>query len=171
MDTIVAVDVTPRWIFGHTCLDEVCDKQGRPISEVNAMALIHQRLNVLMTAGSPGFGELHNVRTVVAVELESLHRYRLLGLKGDRLLLCGVYGDECVFTAARQIRRRGYPVALLEDVCLWSAPLPVLLEDERTARELNTVPRLRALDLWPNLAQLAAEAELPGLWAGDLPSL
>jgi hypothetical protein len=76
-----------------------------------------------------------------------------------------------VFCAARQLRKRGYPIALLEDACLWSAPLPVLLEDARTARELNRVPRLRALDLWPNLAQLANDAELPDLWAGDPPSL
>lgn len=171
MDTIVAVDVTPRWIYGHTCLDETCTDHGSHISGSNAMALIHQRLNILMTAGSPGFGELSNVRTVVAVELESLHRYRLLGLKGDRLLLCGVYGDECVFTAARQLRRRGYPVALLEDACLWSAPLAVLLEDEHTARELNTVSRWRALDLWPNLVELADAAELSGLWDGEPPSL
>ena len=171
MDTIVAVDVTPRWIYGHTCLDETSAEQDGHISGSNAMALIHQRLNLLMTAGSPGFGELSNVRTVVAVELESLHRYRLLGLKGDRLLLCGVYGDECVFTVARQLRRRGYPVALLEDACLWSAPLAMLLEDEHTARELNTVSRRRALDLWPNLVQLAVEAELPGLWDGEPPSL
>lgn len=171
MDTIVAVDVTPRWIYGHTCLDEACTDPGSYISGSSAMALIHQRLNILMTAASPGFRELSNVRTVVAVELESLHRYRLLGLKGDRLLLCGVYGDECVFTTARQLRRRGYPVALLEDVCLWSAPLAMLLEDERTARELSTVSRWRALDLWPNLVQLADEAELPGLWDGEPPSL
>ena len=168
MDTIIAVDVTPRWLYGHTCLDD--PDEGLP-EQTLAMARVHQRLNILMTAGSPGFGELHNVRTVVAVELESLHRYRLLGLKGDRLLLCGVYGDECVFCAARQLRRRGYPVALPEDACLWSAPLPVLLDDERAARELNSVPRLRALDLWPNLAQLADDAELPGLWSGEPPSL
>ncbi len=168
MDTIVAVDVTPRWLYGHTCLDD--PDEGLP-EETLAMARAHQRLNILMTAGSPGFGELHDVRTVVAVELESLHRYRLLGLKGDRLLLCGVYGDECVFTAAKQLRRRGYPVALLEDACLWSAPLKVLLDDKRTARELNSMLRLRALDLWPNLVQLANEAELPGLWEGEPPSL
>ncbi len=89
MDTIVAVDVTPRWIYGHTCLDETCPERDDHFFGSNAMALFHQRLNILMTAGSPGFSELHNVRTVVAVELESLHRYRLLGLKGDRLLLCG----------------------------------------------------------------------------------
>ena len=168
MDTIVAVDVTPRWLYGHTCLD---DPDEGLSEQTLAMARAHQRLNILMTAGSPGFGELHNVRTVIAVELESLHRYRLLGLKGDRLLVCGVYGDECVFCAARQLRKRGYPIALLEDACLWSAPLPVLLEDARTARELNRVPRLRALDLWPNLAQLANDAELPDLWAGDPPSV
>ena len=165
MDTLIAVDVTPRWLYGHTQLDSV----STPGSE--AMALIHQRLNILMTAGSPGFGELTNGRTVVAVELDNLHRYRLLGLKGDRLLLCGLYDDECVFTAARQLRRRRYPVALLEDACLWSASLETLLEDALIARELNIVPRLRAIDLWPNLAQLAEDADLPGLWDGDPPSL
>lgn len=168
MDTIVAVDVTPRWLYGHTCLDD--PDESLP-EQTLAMARAHQRLNILMTEASPGFGNLAGVRTVIAVELESLHRYRLLGLKGDRLLLCGVYGDECVFCAARQLRKRGYPVALLEDACLWSAPLPVLLEDESTAQELNTVPRLRAIDLWPNLADLARDASLPGLWAGEPPSL
>lgn len=166
MDTIIAVDVTPRWLCGHTRLDS---GDG---PESDAMALIHQRLNVLMTEGSPGFSNLAGVRTVIAVELENLHRIRLSGLKGDRLLLCGVYGDECVFETARQLRRRGYEVALLEDACLWSAPLPVLLDDEPTARALNQVPRLRAIDLWPNLVDLAGDAigEMPDLWTGDPPS-
>jgi len=167
MDTIIAVDVTPRWLYGHTRLDS---GDG---PESDAMALIHQRLNVLMTEGSPGFGNLAGVRSVIAVELDNLHRIRLNGLKGDRLLLCGVYGDECVFETARQLRQRGYEVALLEDACLWSAPLPVLLDDEPTARELNQVPRLRAIDLWPNLVDLAGDAirEMPDLWTGDPPSL
>ena len=165
MDTLIAVDVTPRWLYGHTLSDP------DPIPESAAMAQIHQRLNLLMTAASPGFGDLANVRTVIAVELEHLHRIRLGGLlQDDRLLLCGVYGDECVFSVAKRLRRRSYSVALLADACLWSAPLDVLLADAPTARELNTVPRLRAIDLWPNLATLAAEANLPGLWAGDPPS-
>lgn len=170
MDTIIAVDVTPRWMYGHTQLDE--DEADVPFAcdMMLAMAKVSQRLNVLMTEGSPGFKNLAGVRTVIAVELENLHRIRLTGLKGDRLLLCGVYGDECVFETARQLRRRGYEVALLEDACLWSAPLPVLLEDEPTARELNQVPRLRAIDLWPNLAQLAEDAKMPDVWAGDPPS-
>ena len=165
MDTLIAVDVTPRWLYGHTLLDP------DPLPESEAMALAHQRLNVLMTAASPGFEHLPNVRTVIAVELEHLHRIRLGGaLKGERLLLCGVYGDECVFEAARRLRRRRYDVAILEDACLWSAPLDVLLDDAPTARELNRVSRLRAIDLWPNLAQLADDADLPGLWSGDPPS-
>ena len=172
MDTIIAVDVTPRWLYGHTQLD--VDEKDEPFTcdMVLAIARIHQRLNVLMTEGSPGFSSLAGVRTVIAVELENLHRIRLSGLKGDRLLLCGVYGDECMFETARQLRRRGYEVALLEDVCLWSAPLSVLLDDEPTARELNQVPRLRAIDLWPNLANLAGDAirEMPDLWTGDPPS-
>ena len=44
------------------------------------------------------------------------------------------------------------------------------MDDEPTARELNQVPRLRAIDLWPNLAQLAEDAKMPDVWAGDPPS-
>jgi hypothetical protein len=107
MDTIIAVDVTPRWMYGHTQLDE--DEAAVPVAcdMMLAMAKVSQRLNVLMTEGSPGFKNLAGVRTVITVELENLHRIRLTGLKGDRLLLCGVYGDECVFETARRRKSRG----------------------------------------------------------------
>ena len=162
---IITVDVTPRWLCGHTHRD------SDVTADTLAVALAHQRIEALLRAASPECAYLTGVCTALAVELENLHHIRLLGLKGDRLLLCGVYGDACVLAAARKLKQRGYTVALLEDVCLWSAPLPMLLECEETAQTLAQVPRLKAIDLWPQLAEFAADDSQPGLWAGDPPNL
>lgn len=99
---------------------------------------------------------------------EALRRADLSDLRGREILLAGLYGDLCVLDAARTLKQRGFEVALLEDACLWSAPLDLLLrpdEADESSCDLPDFRRVRARQLWPEVADYDDD---PGLWDGIL---
>ncbi len=152
---LLCVDTSPRWLYGHTFTDERVDRDME-----NAVALASQRLTALMQHVAS-----LDLPRPMAVESEQLARLRLDDLRGKgALLLCGAYGDACVLDVADRLCKRGYPVTILEDACLWSAPLETLLRESDDPR-LARIPRRRAVEVFPGLLK-----EDRNLWAGEPPS-
>lgn len=112
---IVAVDVSPLWMHGHTLAAQEDPEIEQVIDAQMQMALaserIHEVLNWAYESGKmPWF----------VVESMHLGRFNLDDFKGQgALALCGVYGDACVLEAARYYQKLGFSVFILQDACLW----------------------------------------------------
>jgi hypothetical protein len=155
---LLAVDVSPRWLCGHT-LRERC-----PDPEQKALALAHDRIADLMghidTLGWP---------PPICVESDHFSRVYLDDLKWTRIVLCGLYGDRCVSKVARQLQARAFQAVILEDACLWSAPLIRLTDPDDPDfynPELARIPRTCVRRLFPDLGRPARR----DLWRGEPPS-
>lgn len=120
---LVAVDVSPLWMYGHTLAGAVTPRLpwGDDLYRISTasaqmqMALASERVHDLLawayeTARLPWF----------VVESMHLNRFDLSDFKGKgALALCGVYGDACVLAAARFYEQQGFEVLILQDACLW----------------------------------------------------
>ena len=157
---IVAVDVSPRWLYGHTTLDAIDD------DDQIAMARAHRRLTSLLCEADPAgaSGTPLPVANFLIVESANVDRVYLDDYKDRPLLLCGVYGDACVLDVADRLQQRGFTVSLLEDACLWGYPLD-RIDSESSDPRLRRIPRERAADRFPALLERE-----PDIWAGDPPS-
>lgn len=157
---LLVVDASPRWLCGHTLL------VSRPDSEQRAMAIAHERIAALMQY----VADCTDLPRPITAESDQLSRLALDDLRPQTLAVCGVYGDHCVFSAARHLQTEcGFQVVILEDACLWSAPLG-WLTCRRNRRyykpDLLKVPRTCATRLWPALL----DGDTRELWSGDPPS-
>jgi hypothetical protein len=140
---VLAIDVSPRWFRRHTCL------VGRPTPEQRVMATVYERLSDLLEH----IVDETDLPPPMTAESDHLDRLQLADLAGQWLGLVGMFGDLCVLEAALTLRRRGFRPIILEDACLWSHRLGVLLDPTsgRRARDLSRVARGRAVALFPGL--------------------
>ena len=153
---LVCVDVSPRWMYGHTLQDADEEAYANSFEMRAAMALAHRRLAALMQHVAD-----HTPLKPITVESVQLSRLRLSDLRrAGTIAVCGVYGDWCVLDVALRLKRRGYSIVILDDVCLWSEPLKQIEEPR-----FKQVRHGRAVKLFPQLI-----ADDPTLWADDSPS-
>lgn len=144
---LIVVDVSPLWLCGHTCL------VANPDLDQKAEAVVTQRISDVMALYHDREGGEHHWPTPIAVESQALAHLRIRGLAGKVLGLMGVYGDLCVLEVALALQRRGWPVVIIEDACLWTSPLDQLLDPTLDVFKmaLTEIPRARANTLWPEV--------------------
>jgi len=134
-DALVLVDISPRWLYGHTLADQPVDPAFG--AWVDALTRLTRRLHAVarfFDATQPSF-------PIVTVEQEHLTWLRaprqamtlaLAGLYGDQcvmaaaetLALAGLYGDQCVMAAAETLARRGHTFVVVRDLCVWEDDPP-----------------------------------------------
>lgn len=148
---LIVVGASPMWLSEHTCL------APKPDLDHVADALVTKRIADLMWHFGDNAGRDTPWPYPITVESGALERLSLRGLMGRVLGLAGVFGDLCVFDVARKLKRRGWPVVIIEDACLWSSPLEGLIDPKSEAYvpALAKFPRVRATTLWP----------LPTMWS------
>jgi hypothetical protein len=133
------------------------------------MAVAHERIAALMRLFDDSSWRF-SIPPVV-VESNLLDRMHLDDLRDRRVGLCGIYGDMCVKEVCLRLIGAGHvAVVVLEDACLWSAPLRYLVNPRYAnyfSPEIAALPRARALRFWPELRQ----ADVRGVWNGYPPSL
>ncbi len=150
-DALVLVDVSPRWLYGHTVTDPV---DGAFYAWTRALAQLTRRVHAV----TEYLGEKHPTISVVTVEQEQLAWFRAPRQKMT-LALAGLYGDACVKTAAAQLTRRGHPVVVVADLCVWEEP----------AGAAYPVPVLTADKLFPGIGAWIAQywLDAPVNWDGQ----
>ena len=154
---LLCVDVSPRWMYGHTLQDSEDEAYANATEMREAMAFAHRRIAALMQH----VVNREDPLTPIVVESEHLNRLRLSDLRhAGGMALCGVYGDSCVLDVALRLKRRGYSVAILADACLWSYPIDQI-DDPR----LKQIDQRRAVELFPELLD-----DDPALWSDSPPS-
>lgn len=108
---VIGIDVSPRYLWGHTIKDGHQDHPGL------AMSLITQRLHDLAS-----YLEERDIPCLF-FDLSVLDQVNLSDLQGKgRILVCGIYADQCVAECAKRLQDAGFPVSVLEDASLWEFP-------------------------------------------------
>jgi hypothetical protein len=159
VDMVLAIDVSPRLINCHTCLVD------RPTADQLAMATFSERVATILAVC-----DTDPRHAAISVDDDVCPLLDLRLYRDKRIGVCGLYGNEAVLEVGRALRARGFEVVLIEDACLWSAPLAWLLDPAKPDwfyAQLDAFPRVRAADvLGPR------EFEWPApVWRGDLPHL
>ncbi len=161
VDALVLVDISPRWLYGHTREDVI---DGDFDGWTRALAQLTRRLHATARFLEEQTPEV----PLVAVELTTLTWLRV-PRAGATLALGGLYGDACVKQGARQLQTRGHQVVVVSDLCVWEVqPDPSY-----------PAPYVSADKLWPNLPTWVQQNFLqePIPWDGlplftsDLPEL
>jgi hypothetical protein len=116
-DALVLVDISPRWLYGHTLADQPIDPAFG--AWVDALARLTRRLQSLSC-----FLE----ETLPAFPLITVEQQHLTWLRAPRqamtLALAGLYGDQCVMAAAETLARRGHTLVVVRDLCVWENDPP-----------------------------------------------
>jgi hypothetical protein len=116
-DALLLVDISPRWLYGHTRADQPVDSAFG--AWVDAFARLTRRLHAVARF----FDETHPSFPIIAVEQQ-----RLTWLRAPRqamtLALAGMYGDQCVRAAAETLARRGHTIVVVRDLCVWDDDPP-----------------------------------------------
>lgn len=144
-DAFVLVDVSPRFMYGHTRADPRPDDEfrywmmslGRLVRRLHAVAL---------------FLEEHDTPRVT-IELGALDWLRAPHRRMT-LALAGLYGDWCVRDASVCLQARGHTVVVVKDLCVW----------EHFPVEGYHAPVCAAEELWPGLGEWIADLSDPIHW-------
>jgi hypothetical protein len=116
-DALVLVDISPRWLYGHTLADQPVDPAFG--AWVDALTRLTRRLHAVarfFDATQPSF-------PIVTVEQEHLTWLRA-PRQAMTLALAGLYGDQCVMAAAETLARRGHTLVVVRDLCVWENDPP-----------------------------------------------
>ena len=146
VDAVLLVDISPRYMNGHTRADP--ETSGTFTDWTLAFAHLVRRLH----ATARFLEDRASAVALVTTELATLHWLRV-PYRQARLALGGVYGDACVKDAAQILTARGHEVIVLRDLCVWDGPpdttypVPLLSADEALpgiaewiAQEFNNDP-------------------------------
>lgn len=145
---VLGIDVSPRFLWGHTV------KDGNQDQPAIAMSILAQRLHELST-----FLEAEGIPCLF-FDLAVLDRVSLDDLREKgRILVCGIYADQCVAECATRLKGQGFSVSVLEDASLWE--IPYRWTEWPRGLMLEAVK-----DYFPDLVE-----NNPELWEGDWPCL
>ena len=153
VDALVLVDISPRWLYGHTREDACPD--GVFHTWTAMLGHLTRRLHAVTRYLEEMFGETIPVATM---ELETLSWLRM-PRRTMTLALAGLYGDACVQQASLLLQARGHSVVVVQDLCVWEE-FPVVG---------YPVTVVAADDLWPDLGAWIAEnfSDDPVSWDGQ----
>jgi len=148
VDALVLVDVSPRYLYGHTTED------APPEAEFREWTISMSRLTRRLHAVAQ-FLEEH-ATPLVTVELGALDWLRA-PRRRMTLALAGLYGDWCVRDASVALQTRGHAVVVVKDLCVW---------DQFLAAGYPA-PRCAAEELWPGLGKWIADLSDSIHWDGE----
>ncbi len=152
VDALVLVDISPRWLYGHTGVDAAPPASFQ--TWVDNLGHLTRRLH----ATARYLEERQPRIPLITVETTSLAWLRMRRC-GMTLALAGLYGDACVQHVAARLQTRGHAVVVVRDLCVW---------DEFPVADYP-VPVCGADELWPSLSAWIADncAADPVTWDGQ----
>jgi|GEM_PF-1980080 len=148
VDALVLVDVSPRFLYGHTREDALPNDEYREWAA--SLGRLTRRLHAVAL-----FLEEH-ATPLITIELGALNWLRA-PQRRMMLALAGLYGDWCVREASVHLQARGHKVVVVRDLCVWEHdpvadyPAPVYFADA----------------LWPGLGKWIADSSDPVHWDGQ----
>jgi hypothetical protein len=148
VDALVLVDISPRFLYGHTREDALPNDEYREWTV--SLGRLTRRLHAVAL-----FLEEH-ATPLITIESGALNWLRAPHQRMT-LALAGLYGDWCVRDMSVHLRKRGHAVIVAKDLCVW--------EHDPVAD--YPVPVCSATDLWPGLGKWIADSSDPVHWDGQ----